>query len=126
MGEPASAAIVAAAAFSPSSSPFLAPAFGAPNPGGMGIVAGLNPGNPGIPAANAMERPPGMPAGTLEATSGALTGSAGASETMSKRELRRLRLLRLFWRMKYFCACDATCVGVLDCTKWREMPRQSP
>jgi hypothetical protein len=35
-------------------------------------------------------------------------------------------LFMLFWRMKYFCACDATCVGVLDCTKWREMPRQSP
>jgi hypothetical protein len=45
---------------------------------------------------------------------------------MSKSELRRFRLFMLFWRMKYFCACDATCVGVRDCTKCREMPRQSP
>ena len=131
MGLPASAAIVAAAAFSPSSMP--APAFfaagtapWAPKPGGMGMDEGLNPVKAGIPAAKAMERPPGMPAGGFEATSGALAGSAGASETMSKRLLRRLRLLRLFWRMKYFCACEATCVGVRDCTKWREMPRQSP
>ena len=30
---------------------------------------------------------------------------------MSNSEDRRLRLFTLFWRMKYFCACDATCVG---------------
>jgi len=29
-------------------------------------------------------------------------------------------------RMKYFCACEATCVGVLVCTKCLDIPRQSP
>jgi len=45
---------------------------------------------------------------------------------MSKRLERRLRLCRLFWRMKYFWAWLATCVGVRLCTNWREMPLQSP
>ena len=82
--------------------------------------------------AKAMESPPGIPEAppappaTPSTRPPAFAGSSGASFTMSKSELRRLRLFMLFWRMKYFCACDATCVGVRDCTKCREMPRQSP
>ena len=45
---------------------------------------------------------------------------------MSNKLERRLRLLTLVCLMKYFCACDATCVGVLVVTKCREIPRQSP
>ena len=45
---------------------------------------------------------------------------------MSNKLDRRLRLLTLVCLMKYFCACDATCVGVLVVTKCREIPRQSP
>ena len=46
---------------------------------------------------------------------------------MSKRLERRLRLLEvLVCRMKYFCAWEATWVGVRVRTKCREMPRQSP
>jgi hypothetical protein len=47
-------------------------------------------------------------------------------EMMSNKLDRRLRLLTLVCLMKYFCACDATCVGVLVVTKCREIPRQSP
>jgi hypothetical protein len=39
---------------------------------------------------------------------------------------RLLSLLIEFKRMKYFCAWLATCVGVLDITKFLEMLRQSP
>ena len=59
----------------------------------------------------------------LDATlvEGALT------DVMSWMELRRLSfLLSELSRMKYFCACEATCVGVLEMTKFREMLRQSP
>ena len=78
-----------------------------------------------------MESPPGSgaPAAPPETPStrpAPFADSSGASLTMSKSELRRFRLFMLFWRMKYFCACDATCVGVRDWTKCREMPRQSP
>ena len=37
-----------------------------------------------------------------------------------------MRLCRLFCRMKYFWAWEATCVGVRLVTNCREMPRQSP
>jgi hypothetical protein len=36
------------------------------------------------------------------------------------------RLPALAWRMKYFCAWLATCVGVRVFTDHREMLRQSP
>jgi hypothetical protein len=36
------------------------------------------------------------------------------------------RLAALAWRMKYFCAWLATCVGVLVFTDHREMFLQSP
>ncbi len=39
---------------------------------------------------------------------------------------RRLSLLIEFKRMKYFCAWLATCVGVLEITKFLDMLRQSP
>lgn len=48
------------------------------------------------------------------------------SETMSKRLDRLFRLLRLLCLMKYFWAWLATCVGVLVCTKFLEIPLQSP
>ena len=51
---------------------------------------------PGIP-----EAPPAPPA-TPSTRPPAFAGSSGASFTMSKSELRRLRLFMLFWRMKYF------------------------
>lgn len=38
----------------------------------------------------------------------------------------RFLLLRLLCRMKYFCACEATCVGVRLRTKCLLIPRQSP
>ena len=53
-------------------------------------------------------------AGTVLAAASCAATVAGslASDTMSKSDARRLRFVRLFWRMKYFCACEATCVGV--------------
>lgn len=48
------------------------------------------------------------------------------SETMSNKLERLFRLFMLLCLMKYFCAWLATCVGVLVCTKFREMPLQSP
>jgi len=38
----------------------------------------------------------------------------------------RLSFCTEFRRIKNFCACDATCVGVRDTTKFLEMFRQSP
>ena len=109
---------------------------------------GLYPANAGpaggIPPANARERPPAFAASggffacfpllvssvdfIMAAPFAMLTtfSPSEGSEMMSKRLERRFRLLRLFCRMKYFCACDATCVGVRDCTKCLEIPRQSP
>ena len=51
--------------------------------------------------------------------------SVGAA-TISNKLDRLFRLLTFVCLMKYFCACDATCVGVLVVTKCLEMPRQSP
>lgn len=45
---------------------------------------------------------------------------------MSKRLERLFFRLALLCRIKYFCAWLATCVGVLDVTKFRAIPRQSP
>jgi hypothetical protein len=45
---------------------------------------------------------------------------------MSKRLDRLFRLLRLLCLMKYFWAWLATCVGVLVCTKFLDIPLQSP
>mmetsp|Transcript_5974 Transcript_5974/g.19863 ORF Transcript_5974/g.19863 Transcript_5974/m.19863 type:complete len:377 (-) Transcript_5974:1246-2376(-) len=86
--------------------------------------------------ANAMERPPMLMLAGMEGPASGCTPctrcafcwspSSGASFTMSNKLDRRLRLFMLFCRMKYFCAWLATCVGVRDCTKCREMPLQSP
>ena len=52
---------------------------------------------------------------------------APLTDVMSWMELRLLSFLfKELSLMKYFCAWDATCVGVLEMTKLREMERQSP
>jgi len=48
------------------------------------------------------------------------------SDTMSNRLDRLFLLFMLLCRMKYFCAWLATWVGVRVCTKFREIPLQSP
>jgi hypothetical protein len=48
------------------------------------------------------------------------------SGAMSKRLERLFLLVALLCRIKYFCAWLATWVGVLDTTKLRAIPRQSP
>ena len=46
------------------------------------------------------------------------------SETMSKSDARRLRLVMLLWRMKYFCAWLATCARVQEVEPTSESRRQ--
>ena len=50
--------------------------------------------------------------------------AGGVAVVMSWMDERRLSLLMLLSRMKYFCACDATCVGVRLMTKLRLETRE--